>query len=181
MPLSWTIIRVAGSSSQMSRKAVRGAIGAQSVKIVIYRNGGPIFTKELPVGGSLITEEIQRQMAVSYEEAEDLKTSQGDDGNLPEEVLAVIQSQLETHIAEVKKNLNFYISAGSTEQITECYLCGGGSRLAVLASMLSEQLGIEVRVFNPFEHGLKPVGKLAEDQEHIGAVGAVAMGLAMRK
>ncbi len=155
--------------------------GAQSVKIVIYRNGGPIFTKELPVGGSLITEEIQRQMAVSYEEAEDLKTSQGEGGNLPEEVLSIMQGQLETHIADVKKNLNFYISAGSTEQITKCFLCGGGSRFPLLATMLSEQLGIEVRVFSPFDYGMKPVGKLAENQELIGAVGAVAMGLAMRK
>ncbi len=156
--------------------------GAQSVKVVVYRGGGPIFTKELPVGGSLITEEIQRQMAVSYEEAEDLKTAQDAKGNLPEEVLGIIQGLLEGHIAEVKKNLNFYISASSTEQIQHCFLMGGGSRMPLLRRMLADSLGMEVQLFNPFEHGVKPpTGPMADNADHIAAVGLVAMGLGLRK
>ncbi len=155
--------------------------GAQSVKIIIYRNGGPIFTKELAVGGSLITEEIQRQMAVSYEEAEDLKVSQDQQGNLPEEILGIMQGLLEGHIAEVKKNLNFYISAGSTEQITRCFVFGGGARSSLLISMLTELLGIEVQVFNPFDFGVTAAGKLSDIQDQIASVGVTAMGLALRK
>lgn len=155
--------------------------GAQSVKIIIYRNNGPIFTKELAIGGSMVTEEIQRQMAVSYEEAEDLKVTQDTQGNLPEEILGIMQGLLETHIAEVKKNLNFYISAGSTEQITRCFVFGGGARSALLLSMLNELLGIEVQVFNPFDYGLTAVGKLSDIQDQIASVGVTAMGLALRK
>jgi type IV pilus assembly protein PilM len=155
--------------------------GAQSVKIIIYRNGGPIFTKELAVGGSLVTEEIQRQMALSYEEAEDLKISQDAQGNLPEEILGIAQGLLEGHIAEVKKNLNFYISAGSTEQITKCFVFGGGARSPLLIPMLTELLGIEVQVFNPFEFGLSAVGKLKDMQDQIASTGVTAMGLALRK
>lgn len=156
--------------------------GAQSIKIIVHRNGGPIFTKELPMGGSLITEEIQRQMAVSYEEAEDLKTSQDGAGNLPEEVLSIIQSQLSSQIAEVKKNLNFYISSGSTDQVLHCYITGGCSRSKLLQDMLSEALGIEVRQFNPFENGLKSSGsKLGMDLEQIASIAGVVIGLGMRR
>ncbi len=155
--------------------------GAQSIKIIIYRNGGPIFTKELPMGGSLITEEIQRQMAVSYEEAEDLKTTQDDNGNLPEEILAIIQNQLEGQIAEVKKNLNFYISAGSADQVTNCFLLGGGARLVLLKEMLEASLGMEIVLFSPFDYGMKFAGgALEENRELIAAVGCVAIGLGMR-
>lgn len=152
--------------------------GAQSIKIIIYRNGGPIFTKELPMGGSLITEEIQRQMAVSYEEAEDLKTTQD---NLPEEIMAIIQNQLDGQIAEVKKNLNFYISAGSSDQVTNCFLLGGGARLAMLKDMLEASLGMEVQLFSPFDYGMKfGSGALEENRDLISAVGCVAIGLGMR-
>ncbi|MBY0516188.1 MAG: pilus assembly protein PilM [Bacteriovoracaceae bacterium] len=155
--------------------------GAQSIKLVIYRNGGPIFSKELPMGGSLITEEIQRQMAVSYEEAEDLKTTKDDNGNLPEEILTIIQSQLESQIVELKKNLNFYISAGSTEQVTNCFLMGGCSRLPLLKEMLDQSLGMEVEIFNPFDYGVKCSSSALEDNiEQIAAVGTVVMGLGMR-
>lgn len=81
--------------------------GAQSTKIVVYKRGGPIFTKEIPIGGGLITEEIQRQMGVSYEEAEDLKTTVDENGNLPEEILNIINLQVDQQVAEVRKNINF--------------------------------------------------------------------------
>ena len=156
--------------------------GAQSIKVIVHRNGGPIFPKELPLGGSLITEEIQRQMAVSYEEAEDLKTSQDNAGNLPEEILGIIQSQFATQIAEVKKNLNFYISSGTTEQVLHCYITGGCSRSKLLVDMLSEGLGLEVQIFNPFEYGLKSSGsKLGMELDQIASIAGVAIGLGLRK
>lgn len=156
--------------------------GAQSIKIVVYRNGGPIFTKELPLGGSLITEEIQRQMALSYEEAEDLKTSQEEGGNLPEEILGIMQAQYSTQIAEVKKNLNFYISSGTTEQVLHCYITGGCSQSKLLVQMLSEALGMDVQFFNPFENGLRSSGnKLGMDLEKIAAIASVAIGLGLRR
>ena len=83
--------------------------GAQSTKVIIYKRGGPIFTKEIQVGGGLVTEEIQRQMGVSYEEAEDLKTNGDEKGNLPEEILSIISTQIDQQVAEVKKSINFYI------------------------------------------------------------------------
>jgi type IV pilus assembly protein PilM len=155
--------------------------GAQNIKILIYRNGGPIFTKELIGGGSFITEEIQRQMAVSYEEAEDLKTTLDDNGNLPEEVLSIIQAQLQGQISELKKNLNFYISAGSAEQVTNLYLTGGSSQLPVLVEMLSESTGLEVNFFNPFDNGVKfGSSALSDNASQIAAIGCVAMGLGIR-
>ena len=55
-------------------------IGAQKTNFIIYKNKRILFTKEIPVGGVVITEEIQRQMGVNYSEAEDLKKSGDDQG-----------------------------------------------------------------------------------------------------
>ncbi|MCO4755485.1 MAG: type IV pilus assembly protein PilM, partial [Bacteriovoracaceae bacterium] len=125
--------------------------GAQTTTVLVYKDGGPVLSKEIPVGGVLITEEIQRQMGVSYEEAEDLKTNGDSNGNLPEEIVSIIQSQLQNQMAELRKVLNFFIAAGSSEQVGFCYVTGGSCRLPGLMESLHDVIGIEPQLLNPFD------------------------------
>lgn len=156
--------------------------GAQTTTVVVYKDGGPVLTKEIPVGGVLITEEIQRQMGVSYEEAEDLKTSGDSKGNLPEEILAIIQSQLSAQMSEIKKVLNFFIAAGSSDQVGYCFVTGGSCRLPGLMEALQDVINLEPQYLNPFaaiEFDKKSFGE--ETLEAIATTGLVAMGLGLRK
>ena len=155
--------------------------GAQSTKIVVFKRRGPIFTKELPVGGGLITEEIQRQMGVSYEEAEDLKMTTDENGNLPQEVLNVMNAQVDQALAEVKKNINFYITQGSAEKVNHCFITGGASLAPGLLEKLASLTGLEVNRLDVFS-GIKMGSKKDDsDMEHLAAISSVAIGLAMRK
>jgi len=154
--------------------------GAQSTKIIIYKRGGPIFTKELPIGGGLITEEIQRQMGVSYEEAEDLKTSGDEKGNLPQEILNIITTQIEQQVSEVRKNINFYVTQGSTEKVNFCFITGGNSLLPGLLEKLAASTGLEVQRLDIFSK-IKMNAASDKDIEYLSAVSAVSIGLAMRK
>ena len=155
--------------------------GAQTTSVIVYKNGGPLLTKEVNVGGVLITEEIQRIMGVSYDEAEDLKKHGDNNGNLPEEIISIIESQIATQIAELKKVLNFYIATGSSEQITSCLITGGGAKLPGLVDALSDLIGGDVSLLNPFEviqYDQKQFSD--EDIESIATSGLVALGLGMR-
>jgi len=156
-------------------------VGAQNTKIIIYKNGGPIFTKEIPVGGGLITEEIQRQMGVSYEEAEDLKTTVDDNGNLPEEILNILNMQLDNQIAEIRKNINFYIAQGSTDRVSSCFVTGGGSLALGFLEKISAASGIEAERLNPFRRIKFDDRKFDHSIEDFGAIASVVIGLAMRK
>ncbi len=155
--------------------------GAQSTKVIVYKRGGPIFTKEIPVGGSLITEEIQRQMGVSYEEAEDLKTSLDDKGNLPEEILSIINVQVDQHVAEVRKSINFYVTQGSAEKVSYCFVTGGSSLLPGLVDKLSVVAGVPVERLDVFSAIKVDERKLGQSLEQVGAIASVVMGLALRK
>jgi type IV pilus assembly protein PilM len=154
--------------------------GAQSTKIIIYKRGGPIFTKELPIGGGLITEEIQRQMGVSYEEAEDLKTSGDEKGNLPQEILNIITAQIEQQVSEVRKNINFYVTQGSAEKVNFCFITGGNSLLPGLLEKLTQSTGLEVERLDIFSK-IKLDAKSDKELEQLSAISAVSIGLAMRK
>jgi type IV pilus assembly protein PilM len=155
--------------------------GAQSTKVIVYKRGGPIFTKELPIGGGLVTEEIQRQMGVSYEEAEDLKTSGDEHGNLPTEILNIINAQIDQQVAEVRKNINFYVTQGSAEKVSYCFVTGGNSLLPGLLEKLATVTGLEVKRINVFDTIKVDERKSDKGLEHLSAVSAVAIGLAMRK
>lgn len=155
--------------------------GAQSTKVIVYKRGGPIFTKEIPVGGGLITEEIQRQMGVSYEEAEDLKTSTDSKGNLPEEILNIINILLDQQIAEVRKNVNFYVTQGSAEKVGHCFVTGGSSLLPGLIDKLSVATNLEVRRLDLFKNIKVDESKLGFDVDHLSAISSTVLGLAMRK
>ncbi len=155
--------------------------GAQSTKVIVYKRGGPIFTKELPIGGGLITEEIQRQMGVSYEEAEDLKINTDDKGNLPEEILNIINSKLDQHIAEVRKNINFYVTQGSAEKVNYCFVTGGSSLLPGLLEKLSASTGLEVKRMEIFPAIKVDEKKAEQGLEQLAAVATTVIGLAMRK
>ncbi len=156
-------------------------LGAQSTKVIIYKRGGPIFTKELSIGGGLVTEEIQRQMGVSYEEAEDLKTSGDQNGNLPTEILTIINTQVDQQVAEIKKNINFYITQGSAEKVEFCFVTGGNSLLPGLVEKLAAVTGLEVKRID-VSSGIKvEERKAGQGLESFSAISAVAIGLAMRK
>lgn len=155
--------------------------GAQSTKIVVYKRGGPIFTKEIPIGGGLITEEIQRQMGVSYEEAEDLKTTPDDNGNLPEEILNIINYQVDQQIAEVRKNINFYVTQGSAERVSYCFVTGGSSLLPGLIDKLSVVAGIPVERLDVFSAIKVNDQRINQDLDQLAAISPIVIGLAMRK
>ena len=155
--------------------------GAQSTKVVVYKRGGPIFTKEIPVGGSLITEEIQRQMGVSYEEAEDLKSAVDGNGNLPQEILNIINVQVDNQVAEIRKNINFYVTQGSAEKVNFCFVTGGSSLLPGLLDKLTEVTGVpseRLDLFSAFSIDEKKIG---HNIQHLAAIAPVVVGLAMRK
>lgn len=155
--------------------------GAQTTTVIVYKNGGPMLTKEIPLGGVLITEEIQRQMGLSYEEAEDLKTHGDEGGNLPEDIIPIIEEQIGKLIEEIKKVLNFYIAAGSSEQVQHCFLTGGGCRLPGLIDSVQEIVGCETMIFNPFEimeYNKKNIS--TDDLDTIATTGVVSIGLGLR-
>jgi type IV pilus assembly protein PilM len=155
--------------------------GAQTTKVLVYKRGGPIFTKEIPIGGSLITEEIQRQMGVSYEEAEDLKTTTDSNGNLPQEILNIINVQLDHHLAEVRKNINFYVTQGSAEKVDMCFVCGGASLLPGLTDKLAMVAGIPIERLDVFNSIIVDEKKIGIDLDHLAAIAPVVIGLGMRK
>jgi type IV pilus assembly protein PilM len=156
-------------------------IGAQKTHFMIYKNGILVFFKEMTIGGLTITEEIQRQMGVNYNEAESLKIYGDGSGNIPEEIVELINQVLDSFFAEIKKTLDFWTSSTSEESFDGCILTGGSTMLPGLPEALQELLETEVQVLNPFSVMTFNKNNIDESQiNDIAFKGVGAIGLAMR-
>ncbi len=156
-------------------------IGAQKTHFIIYRAGAIYFAKEINIGGVMITEEVQRQMGVNYEEAENLKIFGDNDGNLPEDIVEIIEDVLESFFAELKKTIDFYISSTSDDSLKNVYVTGGAARTPGILDGIAEALDREVHVFNPFEKISFDKKKFSEEElNDIAFRGVASIGLGMR-
>ncbi|MDX1583345.1 MAG: type IV pilus assembly protein PilM, partial [Thermoanaerobaculia bacterium] len=86
--------------------------GASIVNINIVKGNVTAFTRDISMGGNQFTEEIQKQLNVSYDEAEALKVGgdiMGDNQSVvPQEVENIIVSVSENVATEIQRSLDFY-------------------------------------------------------------------------
>jgi type IV pilus assembly protein PilM len=158
-------------------------LGAQVVNISIVSNGVPCFTRDITTAGNQYTEEIQKALSISFQEAERIKLGGEGSGQdvVPQEVEQAMQSVTETVIGEISRSLDFFAATSSDTRIQRVYLAGGTARVSGLRTAFQERTGLPVDVLNPLSRMLSS-GKF--EQSYLDEVApslGVGVGLAMRK
>ena len=157
-------------------------LGASVTNINILKDNLSAFTRDIFKGGNQITEEIQRQLHVDYEEAEKIKVGQKGEGASQSVVENVLRSASESLAVEIGNSLDFFQSSTTSQKISKLYLSGGGSKIKDFDIILQQQIGIPVEIANPFKR--IEYNEKSFDPEYlreIGPVMAVGVGLASRK
>jgi type IV pilus assembly protein PilM len=155
-------------------------LGAASMKLSIHHGGGPLFTRDIPMGGNYLTSEIQKKLQVSWQDAEMLKVG-GQGGGMPQEVADVIRLAVENLVNEVRRSIDFFIASSSDHVISYGLVTGGGTRVPGLVDGLQESIGVPFQILNPFG-GINPDPKIFPPDyiSEISPIASVATGLAMR-
>jgi type IV pilus assembly protein PilM len=164
-------------------------IGANSINVNILEKGVTAFTRDISIGGSQFTEEIQKQLNVSFDEAEALKLG-GDLGSpmetteavIPQEVGGIIRSVSEGIAAEIQRSLDFYVAASAVGKVGKIFLMGGSSKVPGMNNIIESKTGIPVEIVNPFQ-GLQIDDKKFNITQlnEVAPAAAVAVGLATRR
>ncbi len=155
-------------------------IGSQATIFIVMKNGVPVFVKEIILGGASITEEIQRQLGVTFEEAEDLKKMSSGEG-VPDDVLMIINEINGAIVSELKKAQDFYINATSDDSLRDITVTGGSVRLPNLLEEIRSAFGVTVNVLNPFnEIEFNESDFSDEELNDMAHEGVVSFGLALR-
>lgn len=157
-------------------------VGASITNINILKNNMTAFTRDIFKGGNQITEEIQRQLHIDYEEAEKIKIGSKIDAASQSVIQEVLRLASESLSVEIGNSIEFFQSTTTYEKIGKLYLSGGGSKIKDFDILLQQQIGIPVEIANPFkkiEYSEKNFD--IEYLREIGPMMAVGVGLATRK
>ena len=155
-------------------------VGHSSVNIHVLRDGISVFTRDLTSGGAAFTEELQRALTISYDEAEQLKVG-GDENPMTLEVEQILSTALDSLSNEIRSTLDFYMSTSTDGVIDKILLSGGAARTPRFADMVYQQTRIPVEEADPFRSILVDGPNVTNDiLEEMAPQFAIAVGLATR-
>ena len=160
-------------------------IGAQVVNINILMDGTPVFTRDITTAGNHYTEEIQKTLSISFEEAERIKlggkNSEDSQEVVPQEVEKAMQSVTETVIGEISRSLDFFSATSADSRIARVMLSGGSASVAGLKAAFHERTGLDVEIFNPLAR-MVPSSNFDPDYlDELAPSLGVSVGLALRQ
>jgi type IV pilus assembly protein PilM len=160
-------------------------IGASVTSINILRGVTSLFTRDISAGGNQYTDLLQKELNLTFEQAEALKRGiPTDTGLQPEDTQNLIDSVTDILALEVQKTLDFWRATsqmGDSGHIDRVLVSGGSSKVRSLTAAFSERFGIPVERFDAFRNIRFNSKKF--DEEYIRELSpnmAVAIGLASR-
>jgi type IV pilus assembly protein PilM len=156
-------------------------LGASVMNINIVKGSTPLFTRDVSVGGNQYTDSLQKELDLSFDDAEALKLGKkvgtvSEDAKMP-----ILQQVTEIIVLEIQKTFDFFRATASGEHIERIYLAGGSSKVPGLTEALRQEFSLPVELLNPFQRiGYAPNLPSAELIEENAGQLAVAVGLALR-
>jgi len=156
-------------------------IGASMMNINIVRDGVPLFTRDVTMGGNHYTHTLQEELNLSFEEAEKLKLGNGSSPDQSEARIQQLHRVSENLLLEVHKTFDFFHQTAPAETLHAIYIAGGTARTEGLKELLQAEFNVPVEIMNPFR-------QVAVNQEKLDSTFiteaapsmSVAVGLALR-
>lgn len=156
-------------------------IGASTMNINIVRDGTPLFTRDVSVGGNQYTVTLQKELDLSFDDAEQLKQGRPLPTVSAEAATPHLRSVSEIILLEIQKTFDFFRQTTSTENIEAIYLAGGTAKVEGLLELLKEEFNVPIELMDPFRRvNINPSRFDAGRTAEIAPCLCVAMGLALR-
>jgi type IV pilus assembly protein PilM len=159
-------------------------IGASTLNINIVNGTRSVFARDASVGGSQYTSLLQKELGLTFEQAEAVKRGYP----LPEGVEArplqpIIETVSDILALEIRKTMDFYRATSERDEaaVQKMLVAGGGSKLPGLTNYLAKRFEVPVEVFDPFRQIQVDARKFDPDyMREIVPEMAIAVGLALR-
>ncbi len=160
-------------------------IGASTMNVNLVQGTRSLFSRDITVGGSQFTDVLQRNLGISFQQAEAVKRGvmEASEGIEEKSIEPLMNNVTEIVAMEIQKTFDFYRATTEDNDIIvqKILISGGGSKLAGLAEELSTRLELPVEVLDPFRNIKVDTRKFDPDYlSEIMPEMAVAVGLALR-
>ncbi len=128
-------------------------VGAAIANINIVRDNMSLFTRDVTIGGNAFTEEIQKQLSVSQDEAEAYKVggSYDEHGVVPQDVERIVEGVAEVMAGEFQRSLDFFLATAADTNVSRICLSGGTAKVAALHRAIERRSRLNVEVLDAWK------------------------------
>lgn len=156
-------------------------LGANSTDIAIAKNSLLSFSRSIPIAGEAFTRAVSQGLGVAVPQAEEYKKTYGlESSQLEGKIKGALDPVLRLVVDEIKKAISYYQTEEKGDAPSAIFVSGGTSGMPQIISMLSELLGMEVLVANPFSK-IQVDPETAKKLAPFAPLYSVAVGLALRE
>ena len=157
-------------------------VGASIMNINIVKGGSSIFNRDIAVGGNQYTDAVQKELNLSFDQAEALKRGGRVEGVAADNLHPILQAVSENIALEIQKTFDFFKATSSEDRIDAIFLSGGSAKVHGLRELLAERFEAGVDLLNPFNSiTYNPRDFDPDFINEIAPQAAIAVGLAIRK
>lgn len=157
-------------------------IGASIMNVNVVKGATSVFNRDIGAGGNQYTDAIQKDLNLSFEQAEALKKGEQVEGAAPESLHPILQAVSENIAMEIQKTFDFFRATSQEDRIDQIFLSGGTAKIHGLKNLLQDRFGAPVELLNPFLNVRYSEKDFNPDYlEDIGPSAAIAVGLAVRR
>ena len=164
-------------------------IGARTTNL-LFIEGGKIFSRSVPIGGSSITSAIAREFEEPFSAAEFRKKRDGfvslggayaepADPNVTR-VSKIVRSTMTRLHAELMRSISHYRAQQQGSAPERVFLCGGSASMPYMREFFHEKLQLPIEFFNPLHNvavaDSAPVSAMSRSAHLLGEL----VGLALR-
>lgn len=134
-------------------------IGAATTDMAVVHQGELDFVISHLSGGQVLTRSLEQAIGLDATQAESYKRTYGlDESQFQGKVRQALLPAVQIMIGELQKASRFFVSQHPTESVKRVLLSGGTSQMPGLVQMITQELGAEVLMAEPFAeaHGQIP-------------------------
>ena len=125
-------------------------LGASVMNVNIIRAGSSLFTRDIPLGGNRYTEAIQREIGLSFEEAEEGKKNDHVGDSSGGSFTSVMDSVNAEVASEIARTVDYFKTSTTNAEISRVLVCGGVARAKGLIQQLGDRMQLPVEMADPF-------------------------------
>jgi len=128
-------------------------IGANITNVVIVERGTPQLFRDLSLGGFFFTENIRKELSISFEEAEKLLKGIPGKSATPDQFASLLAMNVRDLLDEIEKTFSFYEASEKRERkIEQIILSGGLANVQNMVSAFESKFRIKTEILNPFRN-----------------------------
>lgn len=163
--------------SQFSKEALSQPvaiidIGATMMITTVIENGETIYTRDQALGGEQLTQSLSESYQLELEDAEMAKRQ----NTIPnDDMFGIVENYRQAVTQQIRRALQLFSSSTGRDPIQFLLVSGGSVHLKGLLPQISQELGIDVQLANPF-HAMEST----HSTQQVPSEYMIALGLALR-